>query len=172
MVTQAKVTEITNQYQLDWNIPKHLARFDWEEAPDKSLTVRVFPHDTFGDETEATASSTPFFQATMKKVPLIPSFPFSSRWLSHIGIDLEAVHPPLPEGQGSLGELPGTKSWCAFTPNFSGKTVSFVTFDMQQYRDDDKKLSQRSTNFWPGLGRWRVGMMMENATMELDSRRI
>lgn len=172
MVTQTKEIETTNQQELDWNIPKHLARFDWEEAPDKSLTVRVYPHDTLGDKTEATASPTPFFQATMKQVPLIPSFPFSSNWLSPVGIDLECVHPPLPEGRGSQGELPGTNSWCAFTPAFSGKAVSFMTFDMEQYREDDRMVPQRNKNFWPGLGKWRVGIMMENATLVLNSREI
>ncbi|EHK46846.1 hypothetical protein TRIATDRAFT_45696 [Trichoderma atroviride IMI 206040] len=154
----------------NWNIPKHLARFDWEEAPDKSLTVRVYPHDTFSYKTEATASPIPFFQATMKRVPIIPSFPFSSKWLSLVGVNLECVHPPLPEGRGSQGELPGTESWCAFTPAFSGKAVSLMTFDMKQSRADDKMVSQRNKNFWPGLGRRRVGIMMENATLVLDSR--
>lgn len=172
MITQAAGIKITNQHKLDWNIPKHLARFDWEEAPDKSLTVRVYPHDTSGDKTEAMASPTPFFQTTMKPVPFMPSFPFSSEWLSFLGIDLQCVHPPLPEGRGSQGELPGTNSWRAFTPVFSGKTSSLMNFDMTQRREDDKMVSQRNKNFWPGLGRWRVGVMMENVTLVLNTREI
>jgi hypothetical protein len=164
--------EIANQGKSDWNIPKHLARFDWEELPDKSLTVRVYPHDTSGDKTEATASSTPFFQATMKPVPFVPSIPFSSEWLSFVGMNLHSVHPPLPEGRGSQGELPGTSSWCVFTPTFSGKALSLVTVDMAQFRDDDELVARRNKNFWPGLSRWRVGILMENATLVLDSKDI
>ncbi|KAK6450301.1 hypothetical protein FP744_10006551 [Trichoderma asperellum] len=156
----------------NWNIPKHLARFDWEAMPDKSLTVRVYPHDTSGDETEAMASSTPFFQATMKPMPFIPSFPFSSSWLSFLGIDLECVHPPLPKGRGSQGELPGTDSWCAFTPVFSGKASSLMTIDISQCHEDDKIVAQRNKSFWPGVGRWRVGLMAENANLVINTREI
>lgn len=149
-----------------------MARFDWQESPDKSLTVRVYPHDISGDKTEAVASSLPFFQATMKPVPLMPPFPFSSTWLSFLGIDLECVHPPLPAGQGSQGELLGTDSWCAFMPVFSGKVSRVITIDMSQFHEDNKMVALRNKNFWPGLGRWRVGIMMENATLVLNTREI
>lgn len=171
-ITLASGIKIANLHILDWNIPKHLARFDWEAMPDKSLTVRVYPHDTSGDKTEAMASSTPFFQATMKPVPLIPSFPFSSAWLSFLGIDLECVHPPLPKGRGSQGELPGTDSWCAFTPVFSGKASSLMTIDTSQCYEDDKMVARRNKSFWPGVGRWRVGLMAENATLVINTREI
>ncbi|KAF4979879.1 hypothetical protein FZEAL_3990, partial [Fusarium zealandicum] len=32
---------------LDWNVPKHLARFSWTDNPDGSTTVHVYPHDTW-----------------------------------------------------------------------------------------------------------------------------
>ncbi|EEY16277.1 conserved hypothetical protein [Verticillium alfalfae VaMs.102] len=30
----------------NWNIPKHLAAFDWQDHQDGSTTIKVYPHDT------------------------------------------------------------------------------------------------------------------------------
>lgn len=61
-----------NFFQTDWNIPKHLARFDWTYEADGSTTVKVYPFDTTipNSEAEAFASEKPFFQMTF--APLLP----------------------------------------------------------------------------------------------------
>lgn len=159
---------MANAQKLDWNIPKHLARFEWEEKPDKSITVRVYPHDTTGDETEATASSTPFFQATMKPVSYTPSFPFSTAWLNMVGVSSRAVHPPLPKGRGSQGELPGTDRWRIYTPIMSGKTSSLITIDIAQWSENENAVGEHK-NFWPEMGRWHIGVKMANATMVINT---
>ncbi|PFH59769.1 hypothetical protein XA68_11900 [Ophiocordyceps unilateralis] len=150
----------------DWNIPKHLARFEWERNYDGSQTVKVFPHDMTTDDNETHSSSRPFFRATMKNIPFIPSFPFSTSWLKYVGIPTRAVHPQLPEGKGSQGELPGTDRWCIISPAIKGNDTALITIDMSQNEGEDEDGGDGG-NFWPGLGRWHVGMKMKNAVMTL-----
>ena len=92
----------------DWNIPKHLARFDFQDLPNGSTKIRVYPHDTFDSTSEAQASNVPFFQAIVQPLRWAPAFPFSASWLSYAGVDISLVQPPLPQGHGSQDELPGT----------------------------------------------------------------
>lgn len=49
---------------IDWNIPKHLARFVWTDHADGSTSVQVYPHDTITTTTgdESSPSPVPFFQ--------------------------------------------------------------------------------------------------------------
>ncbi|PHH79719.1 hypothetical protein CDD80_3962 [Ophiocordyceps camponoti-rufipedis] len=151
---------------VDWNIPKHLAKFEWERNHDGSQTVKVFPHDTSADSSEANPSVRPLFRATMKPVPYVPSFPFSTDWLKYVGISSRAVHPPLPEGKGSPGEIPGTDCWRICFPTIKGWT-DFITLDMAQGGEDQGAAAGDGENFWPGLGRWHVGMRMKDAVMTL-----
>lgn len=96
------------KYDADWNIPKHLARFDFQDLSDGSTKIRVYPHDTSSHPSEAQPSNVPFFQATVKPFRWAPAFPFSASWLGYAGIDISLVQPPLPQGNGSQDELPGT----------------------------------------------------------------
>lgn len=142
-------------------MPKHLAKFEWEDHADHSVTVKVYPHDTTDDEKETEPSTVPFFQATIKAVPYLPAFPFSSNWLSYTGMSSTAVFPPLPEGKGSQGELPGTNCWRKVSPTISGPDAALATFDMAQSNEEG------NANFWPGLGRWHMGVKIANATMTI-----
>ncbi|RDA88431.1 hypothetical protein CP532_5614 [Ophiocordyceps camponoti-leonardi (nom. inval.)] len=148
--------------RLNWNVPKHLAKFEWADNHDGSRTVRVYPHDTAGDVREASADSHIFFQAKMKKASYMPSFPSSSRWLERLGVDIKCVNPPLPAGNGSQGELPGTSRWCSWSPSIDCSKTDLAWFDIRQESEG------KHENFWPGLGRWRLGVKMENATFYLE----
>jgi len=146
----------------NWNIPKHLAAFDWKTNADGSTSVKVFPHDTSGDVKEASASATPLFQATFKPIPYVPSFPLSLGIFKYMGVDPTLVQPPLPEGDGSQGELPGTDRWCSISPGQSCRRASLGWFDIRQ-ADEKGNLVGEHENFWPGLGRWQIGLKMENS---------
>lgn len=155
----------------DWNVPKHLARFDWTEEPNGAISVKVYPHD--GDASfsslavpiETHPSSEPFFQASFKPMRYVPSFPFATRWARFFGIDTTLVLPPLPEGKGSQGELPGTDQWRTVIPVQFSRQTKLGWFDLSQ-RDQKGDVVGDYENFWPGLGRWQVGMKMENADLE------
>ncbi|KAI8635450.1 hypothetical protein F5Y19DRAFT_407830 [Xylariaceae sp. FL1651] len=124
----------------NWNIPKHLARFEWEDLVDGATRVRVYPHDTTGDASESHPSDVPLFQATFKPMRWAPSFPFSLSWLQNLGFDLSLVQPPLPAGQGSQDELAGTDRWCKIIPEQSTKHARLAWADLSQ-KDEQGKVT-------------------------------
>ncbi|KAF3351313.1 hypothetical protein VD0002_g6464 [Verticillium dahliae] len=147
----------------NWNIPKHLAAFDWQDHQDGSTTIKVYPHDTEPvSAAEASPSKTPFFQTTFRPTPFVPSFPISMSLFKHLGVDATLVQPPLPQGQGSHGELPGTDRWCAVAPDQSSRRSSIGWFDLRQ-TDDQGNVVGEHENFWPGFWRWHLGVKMEDA---------
>jgi hypothetical protein len=162
--------KLTERKQPDWNIPKHLASFDWHHAADGTTTVKVFPHDISGSSAEAAASPTPFFQGSFKPIPYVPSFPISTNLLKYVGLDATLAQPPLPEGpQASQGELPGTDRWCAIVPGQSTRRATVGWFDVQQEnggQDGSRDEKTGHANFWPGLGRWHIGVRMENSDID------
>ncbi|KAH6675371.1 hypothetical protein F5X68DRAFT_40564 [Plectosphaerella plurivora] len=151
--------------RVNWNIPKHMADFKWTDNKDGSRTVKVYPHDTSGGPIEGTASPTPLFQATMKAIPYVPSFPLSLRIFGWLGFDFTLVHPPLPEGKGKHGELPGTDRWAAVKPGQYSPKTSLAWFDMSQ-TDENGKRPGLYENFWPGLRRWHVGVRMDDSEVD------
>ncbi|KAJ3958389.1 hypothetical protein N0V92_005031 [Colletotrichum tropicale] len=141
----------------DWSIPKHLARFEFDELAGGGTEIKIFPHDTTGDVAEAVADKKSFFRTVYKPVNYLPSFPLTTSLVKFLGVDLTLVQPPLPEGNGNQGELVGTDRWCKFFPTISSSKTEVGWFDMRQEED------AKEANFWPGLGRWRLGMMMKNS---------
>ncbi|KAK4454509.1 hypothetical protein QBC34DRAFT_134525 [Podospora aff. communis PSN243] len=170
-----KATRITRIYvsqkQTCWNgrsnfnIPKHLARFEWSDNPDGSTHIKVFPHDfvTPNDASEAKPSESPFFQCTIKPISYAPSFPFSTAWFKYLGIDESLVHPPLPHGESQ--ELAGTDRWCKLA-GFSESSNSgrLAWADMSQ-RDEDGVAPDEFENFFPGLRRWNLAVKLTDATV-------
>ena len=152
----------------DWNIPKHLARFDWDTAADGSLTVKVYPYDTETElgTTESKPSSVPLLQARIKKVPYVPSFPFDTDWVKYIGMSLNCVFPPLPKGKGIEEELAGTDKWIQFTPGIGGPTTDLITIDLAE-RDKDGKVVKGNCLALPGLKDWHFGVKSTGATMNI-----
>ena len=168
---------------VDWNIPKHLAAFEWHTDSSSSTTiVKVYPHDTSPDPgqsgsyntSESVPSKTPFFQVSFRPVPFTPAFPFSARLFNYLGIDATLVQPPLPEGKdASEKELPGTDRWCAIDPVQSSWKTKVGWFDMRQETDESGCVAglAEGDNFWPGIGRWHLGLRMEDATIEFGEGR-
>lgn len=151
----------------DWNIPKHLASFDFKEDPDGTTHIKVFPHDTTGDLSEAAPSTKSFFQASFKPLRYVPSFPTTTTLLKYVGVDVTLVQPPLPEGHGSQGELPGTEQWCSIIPLEHSNKTSLGWFDIrQQAVEPGNGAADRHENFLPKLGRWHLGVRMDNADIE------
>lgn len=148
---------------VDWGIPKHLARFDWTTNPDKSETVRIYPHDTANPYEPAEFPPTnlaakPFFTMTFHPTKFAPYFPFSTTWYRYFGIDAHLVQPPLPEGKGSEGELAGSDKWCKIFPQQWSKKSCIGWYDMKQ----EGETRQGEENWWPDGGRWLFGMKMED----------
>jgi hypothetical protein len=150
----------------DWNIPKHLAKFDWQTTPDGATSVKVFPLDTSRDAAEATVSERPFLRATFKPIPYLPSFPMSLGVLKYFGVDASVVQPPLPQGEGSQGELPGTERWCKMLSGQYSPNAKLGWLDMSQ-AGEDGKVDGEFENFWPGFGRWKFGVFLPDAIIDI-----
>jgi hypothetical protein len=102
----------------------------------------------------------------------------------YLGMDLHIVQPPLPEGKGSLDELPGTDKWCKVLPLEYSKRASLGWWDLRQDVGKEENMTERDSllangdgerggqqvgtgfeNWWPGFGRWRMGIKLEDATI-------
>lgn len=160
----------------DWNIPKHIARFEFKQLSNGGVFISVFPLQSDISGVESKPSGTPFFQATYKDIPYIPRFPSSTGLFKYVGLDLSLVQPPLPEGKGAPAELPGTKNWCKISPAQHSSKTSLGWWDLQRREstelepllsreDGGASTSGGYENWWPGIGRWRIGMKMEDATI-------
>ncbi|KAG0649548.1 hypothetical protein D0Z07_3489 [Hyphodiscus hymeniophilus] len=169
--------------RINWNIPKHLARFSFTNLPNGAIAIAVYPNDRNGSPSESTSSSTPIFSAIYKQMSYLPSFPISTGLAKYVGLDISLVQPPLPEGKGSVTELPGTQKWCHSLPLEYSQKTSLGWWDLKQGEaDEEEPLLERPDglvnegkssyeNFWPGMGRWRIGIMMEDATIEFPEGR-
>ena len=150
---------------VDWNIPKHLARFEFETLENGQESVTVFP--------EGSASKTPLFKTVFKPVAYGPVIPASTNIAKYIGLDLTHIQPPL--SQGETKELVGTDEWCSFLPVVSSSRTSLEWWDLKQSTtENDPLLGSTASdgdfevveNWWPGSSRWKIGVKMENADID------
>ena len=97
------------------------------------------------------------------------------------------AQPPLPAGE-TMEEC-GSEVWIRSKPELWSKKTRAVWWDMRQERinepaegagdsETDTLLSKRSPgkaanvlegvdNWWPGLGRWRIGLWLDDAVLTL-----
>ncbi|KAK0751842.1 hypothetical protein B0T18DRAFT_341693 [Schizothecium vesticola] len=147
----------------NWNIPKHLARFEWNDLPDGSTTIKVFPHDVgvpYSPAEAEPAAGRPWFQCTIRPVGYLPAFPMSTEVMKWVGIDAALVQPPLPQGEGSKGELVGTERWCKLEGfRESSRRSRAVWVDMDQGEEGGREEGGRF--FFPGLRKWNLAVKME-----------
>ncbi|KAK8068734.1 hypothetical protein PG994_005350 [Apiospora phragmitis] len=163
---------------IDWNIPKHLAKFDWTEDENGSTTVKVYPFDTMGDAAESGPAGLPFFQTTF--APILDGLPYSTDLYEWIGINATLAQPPLPAGPGSRhSELAGTSQWRAVVPGQASECSSLGLFDLGQGRGDAVGNTGKNAvgdevfpNFWPGMPRMNLGLRMDNARISFGSPEI
>ncbi|KAK8013848.1 hypothetical protein PG990_007144 [Apiospora arundinis] len=146
--------------RLNWNIPKHLAKFDWTESADGSTTVKVYPFDTAGAGPTRRASPAP------------RPCPFPN--------DLHARPGGLPFSTDlAHGELAGTDRWRAVVPGQASARSSLGLFDMDQGRGDQVGDTGRNAvgdeffpNFWPNTPRLTLGLRMDNAKISFGEPEI
>jgi hypothetical protein len=102
-VSRIYVSQRTTKYngRLNWNIPKHLARFSFSSplssttsSPPQSLTVSVFPPGTSDND-----GVPPFFACTLTPWRYIPRIPVNT---TYFPMTLMLAQPPCPEAPGML----------------------------------------------------------------------
>lgn len=170
--------------KLDWNIPKHLARFDWTTSADGSESVKIYPHDTTALLDESSGpSKKPFFQATFKKPLLgdILQLPLSNALLTYLGglnLDpLTLASPPLPKGNGVYGELQGTDHWANTEFGLKSGLAAVGTMDIYQGPQGDQVGNtgrnavgdEYFPNFWPGMPRINAAIRVKNGVVSFSA---
>lgn len=157
--------ETTYNGRRNWNIPKHLAKFSFTDIPADStkktpaqVKIEVFPE-------HYNKSTTPFFTTTVVRARGWPSLPMTTTLMPWLGFDLHLVQPPLPAGEDP--ELVGSEKWIKCLPVAKTNQARVMWFDMKQASKKDGegegegKEAKTAENFWPGIGRWRLGLWLE-----------
>ncbi|KAH9880721.1 hypothetical protein IAQ61_001015 [Plenodomus lingam] len=188
-IARIYVSQRTTMYngRLNWNIPKHLARFSFSapptlagQPPPASLRVQVFPPTSKDGDGAA-----PFFECTLRPWRWIPALPVNTKW---VPMSLMQVQPPIPEparrmeavkeeldaemdaydvDKGEEALCVGTDRWAAYTidakvPRARGCWVSMGTAE----GDEDESARQR---YWPrGLQPWSFGAWCEEAVLDIS----
>jgi len=163
----------------NWNIPKNLAHFEFKPLSNSAVAISVYPLVPGDAGAEWTASKTPYFSATYRPIQYLPAFPCSTDLFGYVGIDMTLVQPPVPPGKvSSCGELAGSKQWCSVVPYEWSPKTSMGWWDLKRgtTTEEDALLGGAHDaasndasvyeNWWPGMGRWRIGMLMENAIIK------
>ena len=168
-VTRIYVSQKETAYngRRNWNIPKHLAKFSFTDIPadptkktPAQVRIEVFPE-------HYTKSTTPFFTTTVVRAWGWPGLPLSTTLIPWLGFDLHLVQPPLPTGKDP--ELVGSDKWIKCLPVAKTNRARVMWFDMKQALKEDGedggegKEAKTAENFWPGIGRWRLGLWLEKA---------
>lgn len=186
-IARIYVSQRTTTYngRLNWNIPKHLARFSFSApptpkgaSPPLSLDVKVFPPGSKdGDATP------PFFACTLTPWRWMPSIPINTKW---VPISMAQVQPPIPEPAGHKAAVKdvldrevdaydidpkleeslcvGTDRWCAF--DIEGK-VPRARGCWVKMGETGGGVAEGEKYFPQGLRPWSVGGWMEDAVLEI-----
>jgi len=172
----------------NWNIPKHLARFEFsapstqkDHSPPASLTVKVYPPlspSSAGGEAEK-----PFFEAMLTPWKYVPPFPLSTGWLP---LSTLVVQPPLPSASGldsglssGLGSGVDAGSGSRSGPTLLEKaeevkllcgTETWKSFEIGASTRKARMMSVRvesepQSKWWPDVTPWSFGVWLENATL-------
>ena len=189
-IARIYVSQRTTTYngRMNWNIPKHLARFEFSapvtkrgEAPPEKQTVKVFAPGT--EQGDGTA---PFFACTFQPWRWVPAIPFNMKYAP---MSVRQVQPPIPEPAGfksaveaelnSDGKIdpydisaknevavaPGTDVWRSY--DVSGK-VARMRGCWAEVLPSISGGEEAGKYFPQGLQPWSVGGWMEEAELIIE----
>ncbi|CAO2657943.1 Nn.00g072030.m01.CDS01 [Neocucurbitaria sp. VM-36] len=187
-IARIYVSQRTATYngRLNWNIPKHLARFSFSapptlkgQSPPLSLDVEVFPPGTKDGD-----GASPFFACTLKPWRWVPSVPVNSRW---IPMSMVHVQPPIPESEdhraavqdvvdgpeidaydvspkGEMALCVGTDRWTSFDIGMRVPRAKGCWVSIGETGTED---GENQRYFPQGLRSWSVGGWMEEGVLEI-----
>lgn len=82
------------------------------------------------------------------------------------------IIPPLPSGDSAHPEEPGTDQWISVKGKLNTKKARLIWWDMKQGAAKDGKVRESGEvvkgreNWWPGMGRWHLGLWLQNAVLD------
>ncbi|KAI9842743.1 MAG: hypothetical protein M1837_006926 [Sclerophora amabilis] len=154
-----------------WGIPKHLARFSFTKPPTspsgqgESLKVEVFPPDP--------SITTPFFTATLQPFQWLPSVPFTTKLMPYFGIETRAVQPPLPASSNpDEVELASSDHWFRILPRIYAARTRGMWANVKRSQKSGEAVEEGGQSWWPDIQPWKVGVWLEDATLELGEPEI
>ncbi len=148
---------------LTFTTNRHLARFTFQPlSPSLPLPLKITISPNTGNP----------FTFTIHPFPSLLSFtfPFSSSWVSYLGFNSTMVQPPLPQGKGQFKDIEvGTETWKASSPVLRSPGARGCWIDLRQngVSEEDGREIRIEENWWPELGRWKVGLWLEDAVLTL-----
>ena len=188
-ISRIYVSQRTTVYngRLNWNIPKHLARFEFSApvmkanaSPPTSLNIQVYPPDSKGGDGTA-----PFFKCTLTPWRWIPAIPTNT---AYVPMSLLNVQPPLsePAGRSTAATFESELDTPIDPYDISKKneetllvgTERWVGFELQakcrargcwvQTGGEDHGDEEEEEKWWPRtLKLWSVGAWMEGGVFEI-----
>jgi hypothetical protein len=163
-----------HQGRLNWNIPKHLARFSFSAPavsaehphPPKQLEVSVYP--------PSPSAKLPFFSATLQPFTFPPAVPFNNAWMPSY-FSTQTI-PPLPSAISAPGDAwieeeeqaeaiiaAGTDEWCESKVAIKTNKARgcWVTVHPPVEQEEAQKWWPQGQTWKP----WAVGLWLEDATL-------
>lgn len=83
-----------------------------------------------------------------------------------MGMDTTLVQPPVPQGKPDDVFVVGTEKWCRCAVEQQSSRTHVGWFDLSQ-KDEQGQMSALFENFWPQMGRWQLGIRMDDATIDV-----
>jgi hypothetical protein len=109
-----------------------------------------------------------FTPATRNPLPIL----IDTDLFKNLGIGPLLGQPPLPAGNGSYGELPGTTQWAETALGAASNCPTSGIMDLAQNGGDEVGSTgfnavgdEYFADFWPGLTRFNVAVRLDNATV-------
>lgn len=134
--------------------------------------MKIYPFDTQNDPNESGPSKLPWFQAKFSPaLPIAIPIPVSTDLFKYLGISPTLGQPPLPAGNGSYDELPGTSQWAETLLGMQSDYPTPGIIDLNQGTGDNVGNGYNAvgdefySNFWPGLARFNVAVKLEQTTV-------
>lgn len=128
--------------------------------------MSIYPFDTDNQPEEDAPSPLPFFSMTFTpNLPAIP-LPLNTDLLTSLGLSPILGQAPLPAGNGSFDELPGTSNWAETMLGITSNFTQSGIIDMDQGAGDNTGNGFNAVgdefypNFWPLLPRFNVGIKL------------
>lgn len=136
--------------RINWNVPKHPARFEFKELSKTETQISVYPPTTAANED----TSDPFFSAIVSKgLKFLPDIPLSTK---SIPFDSTLVLPPLPSSP-SDPKLAGTDSWKSLPSIMKGK-IRCLWVKPGEIRDVHGKPQFSDGVGFPKIEPWSLGI--------------
>ncbi|KAG8818797.1 hypothetical protein FRC17_010702 [Serendipita sp. 399] len=142
----------------NWNVAKHLAKFEFKKGPNGAQEIRVYPLIPSSPGDDTTFSDKPCFAASATP-SWLPILPYYDTGLSPFNLNL--VQPPIEASPyAEIDGLVGSPHWTKLLPVYHGKVKTFTPrglLDGNEYSDNV---------YFPKISPWSTGIYWPDCTLD------